>query len=311
MPSILTHSFFINDVYDKLPISKKAFLQNEINKLSFFSQGVDLLAQYSCIDKSKQRKINNFTDYFHKNKTSEFLINLINYIKYNYYSSNPEVMGLLYSTISHYVLDVNLNPYIYYKSNGGKTIKIENLIDKYLIRLKDKKVPYKYKHYIYHFQDITISKETIEVINFSFKETFKINNFSKTWLESYKMAKLFYKSKRFDPYGIKTLIYKLKDKVSKNQEISFLDLSYRNNEEFDFLNLDKNTWNYPTSKSKKSKKSFIELYTKSIDDTIKLINKIDDYIYENKKINLEKLLKSNSYITGVDISKSQKMKYFE
>ena len=56
--------------------------------------------------------------------------------------------------------------------------------------------------------------------------------------------------------------------------------------------------------------SFIELYLKSIHETTNMINEINQYIYYDKKINLDKLLGNNSYITGRDIKKEKELKYF-
>ena len=324
MPSILTHSYFMKDVYDKLPLDKKVFLQTEEKKINFFSQGIDLLQYYHCYNKQKQKKIKNFYNYFHKNKTSEFLITMVNYIKYNYYKDNPEIMIMLYSLISHYVLDYKLNPFIYYKSGiyiknnktthkyNSKLLETNSFVDSYLIKLKEKIIPYKYKHYKEIFSTPTLSKETTEVIDFCFKETYNINNFSITWLNSIKKTKTFYKLLRYDPKGIKKNIYTILDKISIKKDKKRIFLSYKNlNNQNDYLNLSKKTWCYPTNKRKKSNKSFIELYIEAISDTINIIENVNQYIYENKKTNLKKIFKDYSYITGTDLKKSQEMKYFE
>lgn len=324
MPSIITHSYFMKDVYEKLPLSKKIFLQNEIRKTDFFSQGIDLLQHYICLNKKKQKKIKSFSNYFHKNKTSEFIITMINYIKYNYYKDNPEIIIMLYSLISHYVIDYKINPFIYYKSGvfeknnkltykyNSKLIETETFIDSYLIKVKEKVAPHKYKHFKNIFPTISLSKETIEVINFSFKETYNINNFSRTWLKSIKKAKKFYKIARYDRLGVKKTFYYLIDKITARSCKKLQNLSYKTTpQKKDLLNLSKKTWYYPTSKRKKSTKSFIELYTEAIDSTIKLIEKVDQYIYDDKKTNLNILFKDYSYITGIELNKPQEMKFFE
>jgi len=324
MPSVIVHSYFIKDVYDKLPLDRKVFLKNETKKFDFFSHSIEPLKYYYSINNKKNKKIRSFYNFFHNNKINDFLITMINYIKYNYYKDDPEIMAMLYSLVSHYVIDSKINPYIFYKSGifnkqdpntykyNSKIFEIENAIDKYLIKVKEKTLPYKYKHYKEIFTKPHLTKNTIEVIDFSFKETFSINKFSKTWISSSKKIKKFYKIFRYDPMGIKCLIYKIFDKISSKKTLKISYFSYKTkNKNSDYLNKNNTKWNYPTSKRKKSKKSFIELYTESISDTIKIIEEIDQYIYQNKKINLKKLLKNISYTTGIEINKPQEMKYFE
>ena len=324
MPSTVTHAYFMMDIYEKLPINRKVFLKNEKDKLKFFSQSMDALYFYSSINIKKTKKVRAFANYFHTKKTNDFIINLTNYIKYNYYSNNPEVMGFLYSIISHYILDSTVHPYVYYKT--GNFIKsdkntykynskhhiLETKIDCYLIKTKEKILPRKYKHYKYLFNDSIESKELIDVIDFTFKETFGINNFSKVLDKSRKDMKIAFRLLRYDPYRIKYYAYKTLDFLTPKKALKISFASYSNKLKFDnYLNLERKTWYYPTTKRKKSNQSFIELYTKALNESIDIIRQIDSYIYDDKKVNLKKLLKNHSYATGMDLSKEQTLKYFE
>lgn len=324
MPSTITHSYFIMDLYEKLPISRKIFLKDQKENLKTFAQSTDPLNFYFSLNFKKSKKIRSFAYFFHTKKTNEYLITLINYIKYNYYKDSPEIMAYLYSMISHYILDSKIHPYVYYKTGiftknnnksykyNGKHLLLETNIDKYLIKTKEKTLPKKYKHYNLLFNATKYSKELIDVINFSFRETFNINNFDKILLRSIKNMKLSFRWLRYDRFGIKANCYRLIDKIStkKCTKLSFLSY-YENYKDSSFLNNEKKTWYYPTNKRKKQNKSFIELYIEALHETLDTIKKIDSYIYDNKKINLEFLLKNNSYVTGININKDQKMKHFE
>ena len=117
---------------------------------------------------------------------------------------------------------------------------------------------------------------------------------------------------RYDPYRIKYYTYRTIDFLTtkKVPKISFV--SYSNKLSFDnYLNLERKTWYYPTTKRKKSNQSFIELYTKALNDCVDIIRQIDSYLYNDEKVNLKKLLKNHSYLTGMDLSKEQTLKYFE
>src|SRR5574344_569280 len=116
MPSTITHAYFIIDVYEKLDIDTRILLKDQKDKLKIFAQSMDPLNFYTSFKKGKGKKVRAFANTFHTKKTQDYLINLINYIKYNYYSNNPEVIAFLYGMISHYVLDTTTHPYIYYKT---------------------------------------------------------------------------------------------------------------------------------------------------------------------------------------------------
>lgn len=324
MPSTITHLYFMLDINEKFPINKRIFLKDEINKMILFAQSTDPLNFYFSKNIKKSKNVRKFPNYFHTHKTGEYLITLINYIKYNYYKDNAEIMAYLYGMVSHYILDSYIHPFIYYNSGffdigNEKTYKYnnmhniyENLIDQFFIKEREKCYPYKSKSFFKIFYSNYYSKDLIEVINFSFKETFGIEDYYSKWLKSVKNMKICFKCLRYDRYNIKNSIYKLIDKITPKNffKLSFLSYHYTN-KNIDYINKKHNEWIYPSNKSKKSKSSFVDIYLKALNDALKIISEIDNYIYEDKKINLTKLIRNNSYVTGIDLEKNQKMKYFK
>ena len=287
----MIYTFFSLDIYDKLSIRSKELLIDKKEYLKVFSLG--------NIPLSYNRKQKDFYEYFNNNKVNKFLSTLINYIKYNDYSRNKQVMAYLYGMIINYNLSTNINPYIIYYGGINKYNKVNNHIDNYITKIKTNTNPYKFKGYKYCFNIDYFDKELIEVIDFTYKEVFKIDNFSKVYLDSIKKMKRFYKIFRYDRFGIKKLFY------FKNR---YLSLHTKSNDTY--LNLSNNKWYNPTNRRVSSNMSFIELYLKSIHNTINMINEINQYIYYDKKVNLEKLIGNNSYITGRDIKKEKELKYF-
>ena len=324
MPSTITHSYFILDVYDRLSSDRKFFLKGQINNLKVFSQSIDPLNYYFSFNIKKDKKIRGFSKYFHTHKCGEYLITLTNYIKYNYYKVNPEIMAYLYSMVSHYVLDSTIHPFVYYntglfKKNIKKTYKynglhhmLENDIDQFMIMLYEKKKPYKYKVHTEIFENYVFSKELIEVINFSFKETFGINNFYKNYKISIKKMKFIFKHFRYDKWNLKNRIYTFYDKITPSSTYKISFLSYHKKRSCqEFLNKKHGIWFNPTNKKIKSKKSFVDLYLEALFNTVHIIKELDKYIYENKKIDLNKLIKNKSYLTGIDLNKKQEIKFFK
>ena len=158
MPATVTHAYFANDLYDILPIGLKKLLMDEKKRLRMFSQSTDSFIFYNLL-KKKDKHIRDFQGYFHTNKSRDFFINLVNYIKYNNYYQNSEVMAFLYGFIAHYCLDSKLHPYIIYKTgivdeSNPNTYKyrnkheyMENFLDNYMIKQKEFITPYSFKFF--------------------------------------------------------------------------------------------------------------------------------------------------------------------
>ena len=124
--------------------------------------------------------------------------------------------------------------------------------------------------------------------------------------------KLAFKVLRYDPWGIKSNIYQTIDKITSSRALKIKFASYHYTiKDIDYLNNEHKTWYNPTTKRKKYNSSFIDLYILSLEKALNIIKNIDLYLYEDKKINLEKLFGNVSYATGVDLDKNQELKYFE
>ena len=324
MPATITHSYFANDLYDVLPIGLKKLLMDDKQKLRTFAQSTDPLIFYNLLSK-KDKKIRDFQGYFHTNKTLEFFTNLINYIKYNNYYKNSEIMAFLYGFLSHYILDSKMHPFIFYKTGlfneddpttykyRNKHEYMENFLDNYLIKQKEGICPYEFKFYNFWYSKEPFSKELTEVIDYTFKETFNIEHFSKYY---YKALNDMYKSLkylRYDKYGIKMFIYKSIDKLTSDKTFKLQAISYHTNlkDENNYLNANHSTWTHPSLKREKHNESFIELYSIALKDAKKMITDVNSYFKDTKKINLTNVFKNYSYLTGKNCNNKNKLKYFE
>ena len=325
MASSITHGYFIMDVYDRLGIKSKELLLSNKELLKTAAQNMDVLFFYNIVNLKKGKKVRRFGDYFHDNKTFLFFETLINYIKYNNHQYNPEVMAFLYGMLSHYVLDSTMHPYVLYKTGNfnkkdRNTYKYNHLhadleayFDNYLVMIRENIIPYKFKCHEWCFNVDRIGKELIEVMDFTYREVFGINNFHEYYLKSIKHIRFFFRVFRYDPYGIKKIFYKIIDFICPRSLLRKESLSYHisMNDKKHLLNLEHNRWYYPTDKRTKSNESLIEIYTKSLDKTVKMIHEINQYLYYDKKINIKKVIGNLSYVTGKDCDKKKELKYFE
>lgn len=325
MPATVTHAYFGMDVYNNLPIGLKELLMDEKKDLRMFAQGMDPFFFYHKISLKNGKKQQDFALYFHTNKTREFFINLVNYIKYNNYYQIPDVMAYLYGFIAHYVLDSTIHPYVFYKTGEWKktdkeTYKYRGLhhnmevfLDNYLISKREQEKVNSFKFYDYCFEFKPFSKELEEVIDYAFKETFSINEMSNFYKQALKDMHFALKYFRYDKIGVKRMVYTTCEAITPKSFFPFSVISYHisNDDKKNYLNLDKQEWCHPCLKREKHTDSFDELYDKSLQEALDIIKKVNAYIKDTKKVDLTKIFKNLSYKTGKDCTKDYELKYFE
>lgn len=325
MPATVTHAYFGMDVYNNLPIGLKELLMDEKKDLRMFAQGMDPFFFYHKISLKNGKKQQDFALYFHTNKTREFFINLVNYIKYNNYYQIPDVMAYLYGFIAHYVLDSTIHPYVFYKTGEWKktdkeTYKYRGLhhnmevfLDNYLISKREQEKVHSFKFYDYCFEFKPFSKELEEVIDYAFKETFGINEMSNFYKQALKDMHFALKYFRYDKIGVKRMVYTTCEAITSKSFFPFSVISYHisTDDKKNYLNLDKQEWCHPCLKREKHTDSFDELYDKSLQEALDIIKKVNAYIKDTKKVDLTKVFKNLSYKTGKDCTKDYELKYFE
>lgn len=325
MPATATHAFFAEDLYNRLDNTTKKRINSNKKSLLMFAQNTDPLMFYNVMNLKKGKNIRKQQYICHCIKTNEFFYNLITYIKQKKYYNEPKVLVFLYGFISHFVLDSNVHPYVFYKTGeyikkDKSTIKynclhhyMETFIDNTMIRDRINKDYKKFSisNYVFDIEKFPI--ELNNTINYTFNKTFNIKYMSKIYYTSLKQMKTFLNLFRKDSYKIKKLLYNLIDLTTPKSLFIFDSLSYNQSIEDtnNYLNLNHKEWNYPVDKNIKSTKSFYDIYNDSIDEALYIINNINDYFYNDKDINIDKLFKNKSYVTGIDCNSKLKQKYFE
>jgi len=325
MASSLTHAYFILDVYERLGMNSRELLMESKELLKTSAQSMDVLFFYNLTNLKKGKKMRDFGEFFHRHKAFEFFETLINYIKYNGFQYDSEVMAFLYGMISHYILDSTMHPYVVYRTGyfdkeDKETYKynqfhgeMESYFDNYLVMIRENMKPQKFKCHNFCFNVNNIGDGLKEVIDFTYREVWGVDHFHTYYLTAIRQMRFFYRVFRYDPSGLKRKFYQLIDFICPKYLLRKTPLSYhmpmRKNQWF--LNLEHKKWYNPTDKRTASNQSLIEIYTSSLDTTVKTIREINQYLYYNKKVNLKKLLGNNSYITGKDCSQKRELKHFE
>lgn len=324
MPSTITHSYFAMDVYERLSIKQREFLMDQKNQMKIFGQSMDALFFYNITNFKKGKKVRKFGNFFHKNSSFKFFETLINYIRYNGFKDDPEVMSYLYGMLCHYILDSTCHPYIIYfcgeyEKEKKETLKYnhkhgewETLIDNYFVQERNHIKPWKFNVIDFCFDLKPFSDNLKEVIDFTYREVFNISNFSQYYEKSLKQMKFFYQVFRRDTLGLKKIGYEIIDFISPKKLLRKKVLSYHlavtNKKKL--LNLGHQKWIHPTNRRKTSTESFLDLYLKAVFEVVHMIQEVDQYIYNEKKVSLKKIIKNRSYVTGLDCDKETELKYF-
>ena len=322
MPATVVHAYFSQDVYDILPNTIKNKLN--VERLRTFGQSTDALMFYNLFNILPGKKVRSFQKYFHTNKTQEFFINLINYIKENNYINDSDVCSFLVGAICHYVLDSTIHPYIFYKTgyfnkNDKSTYKYNNVhafmetfLDNDMIKRRENINPYKFKIGKFCLYTKVFSKELDDTLDKVFEQTFEFKNMSKIYSKSLKQMKRAIVVFRQDQFGVKKFVYKLADTFTSKKTFRFEAISYHYpiQDRHNFLNENHKIWRNPTTYDMTSTESFLDLYLRSLKLAKVIVCASFDYI-TGKEIDLEKVFNNNSYITGLNCLLEKELKYFE
>ena len=309
MPSSITHAYIGLDTINKLDLKPKKIIENHIDNFKIYCQSMDVLYFYHIM-LLFNNKVMDVGHRFHQEKVLESFKLLINDNKKN---KDSELFTLIAGLITHYKADSIMHPFIDYLAHNSnnrlridKHFEIETYIDNYFINQKEKG---NYKRInngklIFNYTKKPIIKDEINKL---FMDLFNKPNMGSKYFRSLDEMSFVFKYIRHDKYGIKKKIFQLIDlnpfHIRKTKYLSsHFDLD--NNKYY--LNLDNKTWFNYQNKEIKSNKSFLDLYNDVINQSSSIINELYKYIYENKKLDLYKLIGNNSYATGLSISPNKK-----
>jgi hypothetical protein len=320
MPSTITHTYFCLDIYNGLEPKIKDKLSNHTEFFKTFGSGPDLLYFHPS------KHIRDLGGVVHRQKSKDFFINLIKYIKDNNLENNYEIVAFLYGFIAHYVLDSTVHPYVFYKTGvfnknnplsykySGMHADMENSIDLFMIQKRTNLDPKKFKGHQFCFNINNASIDLYNAIDYVFLKTFGEKNIGKMYLKSSFFMKWAYYMLKYDPLGCKKRVYKVIDRFTSPKifKTYFLSLNIDINDKTHYLNLEKKQWCHPTSETEIYHHSFYDLYSLALKEALKIINELNKVLYGNNSMNiLNNTFLNLSYISGKNCDLKLKLKYFE
>ena len=305
MPSTITHAFIGIDTIDKLNKEPRNIINSHINNFKVYCQNTDILYFYH-IFLLLPNKTQEIGHQFHREHTYDVFKLLIDDNKKN---KNEELFTLLSGFLVHYQADTIMHPYVNHFSNNpseskrfSKHFEVETYLDNYFVhnRLNEDHKHYNNTSFVFTYTEEEIIKKELDKI---FETYFNFLNAGEKYYRALKEMKFAYNYARYDKYGIKRIIYRIIDlnpfNITRTKYLSYhFDLD---NDEY-YLNLNHQEWFNPDDKTITSTKSFLDLYQDVIDNSSDIINKLYDYIYEDKEVDTKKLIKNLNYGNGLPIS---------
>ena len=115
-----------------------------------------------------------------------------------------------------------------------------------------------------------------------------------------------------DRKGIKKNLYKVLDTFTPRSCYRFDAISYHQSLEdrHNYLNNNHTMWRNPTSYDMTSNESFVDLYLRALREAKDIVTASFDFL-DGKEVELTKVFKNTSYITGIECGNKKELKYFE
>ena len=285
MPGHVTHNNSYLDVYRLLPEKMRQRYAGAWERYKPFAQGHDFLLLYMFLHLPQYPKVHNKLKIIEE-AVQELVVQYVHALRET--GGSDESVMFLYGYLVHHFMDAKLHPLIIYETGDLQNDKnasalhllVENMIDAYLLR-KDGVDPKKFKIHELIASEAALSAETRAIIDASFKAAFGLENFSELFADYNKTARTFFKALRYDPRGIKRLLFKPLDVLLMGVfKPSILPCIHDGTECLRYLNLEKELWTNPAD-AKVSTQSFDELYDEGVREIARMLSLLDEAIANN------------------------------
>jgi len=312
MADFFLHSQLINEIYIK---------HENDPYLAYAKMGAQGPDPFYYVIKSKiQKQSMNLADDMHDSLVNNLLICMTDYVK----SHNNKILRAYFKGfLSHFILDVNIHPYIYYFTGEyisedpstfqyrGYHLRFERAVDMAYIRYRyHKSAP------SFHNRDRVIPAKEVPneikaLMKHVAKEVYHVENADQLYINGYKTMRKLLKLLVSDRTGIKKIILRIGDMFMKPSPILLRDYPYhRKDRLYDYLNLEHDTWHHPIT-NEPITLSVIDIYQQALDELKYIIEKVFAYIDGDQSIDLASIYKNRSFNSGYDTSKPRKMIHFK
>jgi len=325
LPAIVTHSFFADEVFDRM--EESSLKQGISTRRSLFrlgAQGPDLFFYYKAAPWSRYDGIEKLGNLMHDQKIGSFYSESLTYLG-NLTSGEGyfDVAAYIAGYLCHYALDRTAHPFIHYTS--GIDIEhsriswkyhiyhrvLESAIDYLSLEKKDLD-PGRFKSYELIKIDIHDIEPVLRYYEYIIPRVYGMPIDRK---QSGELVTGIYKVLRrlYDPAGIKYYLYRLLELfMGRPGGITSSMIPRKLDQNIDYLNLKHKPWSHPCYKERVSKESFWEIYERALIEAVKFMHLVSSCIGTGRMPGgLGSLIGDISYSSGIKCGSPDRLKYFD
>lgn len=311
MADFFLHTQLIEDIYN----AHQTYKHLEVAKIG--AQGPDPF--YYVIKKGISASSHMLADLMHDEKINDFLIALTDEVK----AQNDEILkAYLIGFITHFILDVNIHPYIYYFTGEyieselkthiyrGYHLRFERSVDISYIRHRYQKNPIDFhlRKRIVPLKEVP--NQILELHKNIALKVYEQKHADMKFDSGYHTMRMLLKLLIKDVTGLKKIILSIADMFSKTSPIFLKDYPYhKKDRSYDYLNLDHHPWHHPITNETYTF-SVLDIYDQAYKEAAETIKEVLAYL-DGKEVDLKSLFKNRSFNSGIDTSKERTMKYFK
>ena len=314
MPGLITHYICADVCLNRLQNeAAKTVLQKNRPMYNVGAQGPDVFFYY--LPSLYKKKIYRMGNVIHKTKINAFFASVIRLAdNIEDVRDKQTVLSYLSGYLTHYALDANTHPYIYYKSGfkttGDRTSAIrhsvnhrqfETNIDVLMLQLISSEKPSDKKIWQFVAASFAEAKPTAEILCGALQAVYGFRLSARQVYAAFRSMRMLNRVLQSKGGKRKQVMAFIENFTIHDHVVSSLIHSQSIDGGLDFLNLKKQPWHFPWENSVTHISTFTEMFETSIEEAVKLVECL--FAYNAGELSHDALLKTignRSMSTGMD-----------
>ncbi len=321
MPGLITHYICGEAVINALPKKQQKLLNNYRQLYNIGTQGPDVFFYY--IPGLISKKTRELGTLMHKNHTGLFIRHQIQYVLSQKGEEQDAACSYLCGYLSHYALDCNAHPYIYYntgfRKKGVKDLKysvhhrnFETAIDVLMLKLLTGQKPADKKLWELIKVNKNEAASVVSMLSGSIKKAYNMDLSNRQVFNAIKYMIRLTRILQSKHGRRKNLLALAENLTLGEHHFSSLIHDQLIKDDYDYLNLAKKQWYHPSNKEEELTHSFPEMYNQSVTDAVDMIQALFSYMHQT--MSLEELLEiigNKSLASGINCDDDVEFKYYK
>ncbi len=323
IPGLITHyvcgEALLNSLSDDS--HKKIMLDNR-QIYNIGTQGPDVFFYYlPCLYK---KNLNNLGTKMHNSNVQLYMSAMIDLLVSLDKKSRDPFISYLCGYFSHYALDYNTHPYIYYKTGTRREGELSSLkysvyhrnfetsIDTLILKAASSERPSDKK--LWHLIKVGRGEVSLlsDLLSKALNQTYEISITSR---QVYGAISYMYNATRFlqSKKGRRKKLMELVENITLGENVVTSVIHKQEIKDgIDYLNASKKDWYMPWDKEKKINSSFSEMFDKAIDDSKRMIAGLFAFLADDlSKDELLTIIGNYSFATGLDCNEKVDFTHFD